>query len=483
MKNALLDFGAVGDNATDNAPAMAAAVAWINNSGGFVYWPRGLYRFNSPPPPIYSDGGGFVGDGPSMCYSRQGIGPEAGQYGTVFRANFAAGDFIRILKDPILGFATGFTIRDIGFWPVPFRTSGYEILDRGNHTLLENLHFAFVRGSVFFGAGCSGGVARHLRTFAIFGRYAYMFQGASPSLADWSQGIVCDDVHAYNPWPVREPINANTTAAWQPGKAYAAGDITIGSGAILQAVTPGTSAATAPIIPGFAYAGAPTATDILDGPDLRWHYITAANGACFNLDSNAAVITLRDCQPQTQHYGIIAQNTLNGIPPQSVKIVDCLTVNTIADGIMLTRGSEFTIRDTDLHYSALGRGMTVFGQFLGNLKMSGGHVWQNALDGLHLPTTPNGCIDIEGVRIAGNSVAAPNNYSGIIAPTGLSRFRIRGCHVGADFMGGATQKYGLNLWGGCDEFVITDNILRGNATAGLINGSGTGPTKIVANNL
>jgi hypothetical protein len=48
---------------------------------------------------------------------------------------------------------------------------------------------------------------------------------------------------------------------------------------------------------------------------------------------------------------------------------------------------------------------------------------------------------------------------------------------------GNMQAYGLVLEPSADGFIVKDNVLTGNTTAGLLNNARPGPTRIVSDNL
>ena len=49
------DYGAFGNNDTDDAPKINSAIADINAVGGELYFPRGTYKIDSPLTAITAD--------------------------------------------------------------------------------------------------------------------------------------------------------------------------------------------------------------------------------------------------------------------------------------------------------------------------------------------------------------------------------------------------------------------------------------------
>lgn len=465
MKDAILDFGAVGDDATNNDAAAVAAVAYCNSTGGAVYWPAGVYRFASPLPALIK--GALLGE--NMV--------RVDLSGTVFRLDAETGD---TLSTGVGG--RNVRIANIAFYPVRFKTGGYEIHDRGVDSLIENCGFFYCWNCIRFGGGANGSSARRLRAFAVFGPDFLLFEGTSSAPSDWSQAIVVDDFIYYNPWPIAQPSPSNFKGNWAAG-AYAQGDVIRANGDIWQAKNAGTSVS-APAKSGlFTNANDPFSIFFNDN-GVQWRFIESAMGTAFRMNSNALVVTLLNGQINVAGAaGGWMQHTLGGDAPYGLTCQNVWIDDTIGDCFAWQAGGIVSFTDCHFNESVAGRGITGFGTVTGGLTMTGGRVWKNALDGIQLPPKDGAGVTLQGVKVNGNGVKAANTYAGILVPAGLKGAVIQGCFAGTDAGGGGTQKYGINIVGGADDFAVTGNILRGNGTAGLFNGAGTGPSKIVANNI
>lgn len=482
-KNAVVDFGAVGDDATNNDTAMTSAVNWVNATGGFVFWPRGIYRFNTAAASITALGGGFIGAGPGMAYGTTNVGPASGaSYGTVFRLNHATADLITIGTT-----ARGFTVRDIGFWPVPFKTAGYAIHDRGLDTLIENVHIAYSFAGIKAGGGSNGSTYRHIRTFAIWGEGAVTTRGTTNAIADWAQGIVIEDFENYQPL-ASTPVAARWQGAWATGQAVTQYDLRTANGYVWQATNAGTTlgSGSGPTVTSlYTNAGDPTMVFFNDNGVL-WRMIGTTTGACINIDSNSVVITVSKALcVGAMFWGIICQNTLSStIMPQSVKIVNSLCDHNSGDAVFLSAGYSITLENTDCRYSVSGRGLTAGASYTGNLWIKGGHFWANALDGIQLPPITAANAAILGAKFNANGVKTATTYSGILIGANTTKFEIIGCDLGADPSNAGTQQYGLNMGAGCDNFCIDDCIALGNGTGGYNMSSGRDvATKIFGQNI
>lgn len=466
MRNAVTDFGAVGDDATNNDAAAGAAIAYCNATGGAVEWPQGVYRFDNPLPALTR--GAMLGE--SVV--------RASLSGTVFRLNAATGDTIAIAQG-----AQAVRIANVAFWPVRFKTSGYEIHDRGTDTLIENCGFYFCNGGIRFGGGANGSSARRLRAYAIFGADFLLFQGTSPAAADWCQAIVVDDWIYYNPWPIAQPNATSYKGAWAAGP-YAAGDVVNANGQIWQARNAGASVS-APNKAGLFVNSTDPFSIFFNDNGIAWQCIESASGAAFRMNSNALVLTISNAQINVAGTGGWMQHTMGGgsFAPYGVSCVNVWIDDTIGDCFAWQAGGLLSFVNCHFNESCAGRGFTGFAGVTGNLDISGGRIWKNALDGIHLPPTAGAGITLRGVRVNGNSVKTSNAYAGVYAPPGCKGFTIKDCHIGGDAGGGGLQKYGVNIAAGADDFIVKGNICKANGTAAIQNAAGTGATKIVADNI
>jgi hypothetical protein len=487
-KNAVVDFGAVGDDATNNDAAAAAIVAWLNTNGGFVYWPRGIYRFNTPLPTITSKGGGFIGAGPGMRYHDQNAGPGAGGvYGTVFRRNFATQDLITIGAGNDSGnSAQAFVVRDIGFWPVPFTTDGYEIHDRGNDTLIENVHGVYTNGFIKAGGGANASTYRQLRAVGIWGDAAILVRGTGNSPAQWAQGIVIDNFEQYQP-SLTTIVYAQWKGAWATSTLYAQNDLITANGRIWEATNGGTSASagSGPVTPAYSFAGAPTTVYVNDN-GILWRMLGKQNGSAVLIDSNSVVVSvINSLLVGTMQFGVNIQNTLaSPIMPIEVNVINTLIDHILQNGVNVGAGWLVTLNTVLIHWSIIGRGVEVQNGFLGNLTIEGGHIYGSGLDGILLNKTGAMIASIAGMKVQGNGVATANTYSGILTGASLEKYSITGCDLGVDPGGGGTQKYGIDQGAGNNNYTIKGNIALGNGTGGynLVSGRDV-TTRIVQGNV
>jgi hypothetical protein len=90
---------------------------------------------------------------------------------------------------------------------------------------------------------------------------------------------------------------------------------------------------------------------------------------------------------------------------------------------------------------------------------------------------------LDASYMSGNSQASLGTNSGIAVSANVSGFDLRNNRSGQMSGFDNTQKYGILVMpGASNNYIITDNDLRGNTTKGLLD-SGTGTNKVVSDNL
>ncbi|MFQ5442702.1 MAG: glycosyl hydrolase family 28-related protein [Thermodesulfobacteriota bacterium] len=129
------------------------------------------------------------------------------------------------------------------------------------------------------------------------------------------------------------------------------------------------------------------------------------------------------------------------------------------------------------------RGVTI-GQTSGTvdgIHLVGCRFFNNGTNGLGIAGGSN--VNIDSCLASGNSQTVSNTDSGIWIDSGVGNFTVRNCHSGQMAGFGNTQKYGIEVAAGAsDNYMITNNVVRVNATGGFADG-GTGANKVAANNL
>jgi len=107
----------------------------------------------------------------------------------------------------------------------------------------------------------------------------------------------------------------------------------------------------------------------------------------------------------------------------------------------------------------------------------------NGGDSLQIGTAVSN-LEVNGGLFTGNSLASSGSFNGIaVWANNTGGLRFRGLRSGQAAGRGNTQGYGIYISGGCDNFIVSETDTRTNVGGGIANLSGTGPTRIVANNL
>jgi hypothetical protein len=116
-----------------------------------------------------------------------------------------------------------------------------------------------------------------------------------------------------------------------------------------------------------------------------------------------------------------------------------------------------------------------------NFRFNGGGAINCAHDGMTISASAVGVHFTGGFAATGNGTAAANTYAGLAFAPNCSDFTVQGCRLGGT-LGFGTQAYGALINAGTsDRYIVADNLVSGNGTAGVSDG-GTGANKRVANN-
>lgn len=91
-------------------------------------------------------------------------------------------------------------------------------------------------------------------------------------------------------------------------------------------------------------------------------------------------------------------------------------------------------------------------------------------------------VAISAMHFSANSTGMRGRYPGILLRNSCRDVTVTGCRSGEAAPGGS-QSSGCHIEAQADGFVVVGNNFRNNATVGLINQAGTGPSRLVANNI
>lgn len=113
------------------------------------------------------------------------------------------------------------------------------------------------------------------------------------------------------------------------------------------------------------------------------------------------------------------------------------------------------------------------------IQFAGHRFYNNQANGLYV-TAPAQQVYVDACSASGNNGGQGSQNQGM-AFIGCNDFAVRNCRVGAISGYPVSQKYGILVDGGCNNYVITGNITLGNETSGIYDAGG--PNKVVADNL
>lgn len=91
-------------------------------------------------------------------------------------------------------------------------------------------------------------------------------------------------------------------------------------------------------------------------------------------------------------------------------------------------------------------------------------------------------VTVTGMNFLWNSAPQPGAFPGILVGGTSRGTAVTGCRSG-DAANPGFQRNGCQVDTGADDFVITGNNFRNNLNPGVLNGAGTGPTRLIANNI
>jgi hypothetical protein len=520
--NVQTDHGAVGDNATDNTAAFNGAIAEANATGRSIVIPPGTYRV-----------------GNLNAITRSGVRVFGfGRNSTILAANVATGDTLTMLGQ----FQS---VEDLSLMPAVFRTSGYEVAIKegcfqnivrnvfisfghngiynmdASESIIENVHCRYMTGtlglyytgtagkgsygmrikniladnpyplmvfnpllrgnftpSAAYGASVTGAISgTTLTVSAVAGGTVRIGQtitgtGIAPRTYVTGFGTGSGGVGTYS-------VNISQTAS--STALSCAGDVFIANNWVWQVTAPGTAGASGPAAPSTP----------------NWYTTSVANGTMqcraicnssllwIGMDNYANSMTILGGALINGAGGFRMMNS-SGIP--GARPLWALTYDLEIDhpyfvGVDLQGGAGFLMQTGWIGSTYVGNGIQIASTYLGEVSIEGSRIVANAQHGILV----NGGIDVKIVNnfLCNNGVSGPAGaFHGCAVANNQQRFSIQNNTTGLDVFGASTfQGYGISVGAGCDHFIVTGNIGRGNATASIINASGTALTRVVANNV
>jgi len=476
MKNAVTDFGLVGDDSTNNDTAIASMITAINSSGESVFFPRGIYRFNSVWPDITGDNLILYGEGKGTGGYP---GPSSSSYGTVFRHNGTSGDSIT------LNGTRNVQIKDILFWPVKHKTSGFEIKvgNRSTDTFIEKCDFWYPYSAV----DANTAVFVNIKDCYIFDPFSHSIRAIGANTdGQHLEGLYLNNVISYNSGPAgSEPEFGSSWQGWAASTAYTVGTCIAVNSYIFQCVYAGTSASSGsgPTLPSYTNSTDRTTVYVTDGT-ARWIWLGTMNVAGLLIDSCSYHVDVMNCKFLTSWNAVRITDSINaaGSISKYIHLHNLESDHCYQDVIYIAAGEIITIDKCQLEASPVGRGIYIYSTCKGVVDISGNYIYAMSAEGIKVESGPK-YISIRGNKIGGNGKYSSNTLSGINIGASTTDFQIVYNRCGPVYDSGGTQKYGIEIATGANNYVVTGNNTLGNGTGGILNTPGTSATKVVTNNI
>mgnify|MGYP001404285004 CR=1 FL=1 len=189
-------------------------------------------------------------------------------------------------------------------------------------------------------------------------------------------------------------------------------------------------------------------------------FIHCGNGLLIDPQANKTVswlFALNSAFDSGNGQGIIVSPATNGTV-KGINFIGCWTASNSQNGIAIA-----------------GSG-TVNG-----VRIIGHRAFNNGNQGIYVSAGTN--ISLDACDVSGNSQNSPGTDNGIYFVNGVSEFSVRNCRSGQQAGYANTQKYGIAVASGAsNNYMITNNDVRLNVTAGISDG-GTGTNKRLTDNL
>jgi hypothetical protein len=197
------------------------------------------------------------------------------------------------------------------------------------------------------------------------------------------------------------------------------------------------------------------------------HTVNLFNVHFVNIGAEA--VHIRNCVAATLPPTFITADDLECDYPQyeCVRIDDGLSITLVG---ALLNGSR---QRGNVYVGEVCRSVTISGGFSSGARQAG-----IAIAGRD--------VCITGVHFKFNSSdqfgGSKNSYPGILIGGQSRGVVVTGCRSG-EAASANFQRHGIQMDTGADEFCVTGNVFTNNATGGILNGAGTGASKLIASNV
>lgn len=526
MINVKTDYGARGDGITDDTIALNNAIAAANSSKETLFFPAGTYKV-SILNAITASGVIVRGEGRNSTiiatFSATGdVVSLTGQFQTIEDLSFMPSVFRTSgyeIAVKLGGFQT--VIRNIF---ITFGCNGINNID-ASETIVENIQFRYMTGTVGFnytGTSISGSYGMRIKNiladnpyprpvfndilrgnFVVNSYYGATFNG------NISANILTVTSVAGGTLRVGQTISGvgvaagtyitgrgtgtgsigtytvNVTQTVATVTMQASGEVFVANGWIWQVTLPGLAASTVPPVPS---SMSWYTTSITNGT-LQCRAICSASLYWLVMDNYANSMTVMEGALLNGAGGFRMINTANqaGTKPLWAFVYDLEVDHAYFVGIDLDAGAGFYMQNGWIGSTLTGNGIQMSTRYSGEVSIEGSRIIANGQHGILV----NGGVDtkILGNFLCNNGIRGPaGTFHGVNVANTITRFSINNNTTGLDvFMGGTTkalQGSGIRIGTGCDFFVVTGNVGRGNYTSAISTGTtgSSSGTKVIGLN-
>ena len=443
------DYGALGDNSTDDTAAIQAAIdACEGDRGGVVFFPPGVYLITS----------GLVVDGNNVHL----VG--SGSFASAIKATSLGFQMIRFTGVMRCGISKLLVYANV------FTSTPTDYIVWFDNTVQCYIDLCQIQGGFYCfaitGDRCSDNV---------FTRCVFIFStGSALVYAARSTAGVNGAHHFYRclfnqPYPVLVPNSGGRTGDytgdWTATTAYSQGQVVTVGNYYLQCETAGTSGASSPNASVFYGA------HIFDG-SVTWLLMANTGYAGIRIDTGVTYVNVRECDLTGPYSSAITMdNTFAGDKPSNLHVEQCTAHGPVFNGLNIADGDEIDIKSFE-SWNPTSEGTT-----------TGISVAASVENVLISHATLYGFT--YGVNIVGPKTTVTNstivgNNTGIRVNGGTTDFIIANNQLGSTTGRGANVNAVTVSSGASDYYIIANNLVRG-ALSGITD-NGTGTNKTISGN-
>ncbi|MCX6317745.1 MAG: glycosyl hydrolase family 28-related protein [Bacteroidetes bacterium] len=453
------DFGAKGDNITNDAVSIQKAIDSAKSvGGGIVFFPAGNYIIDTT---LYiKNAAGII---------LMGVGPFAG---STIKYRKSSGDFLKVQGSQHC------SIKQIGFASADniVSSSGNAIvLEQDCYVIeLQDLRLNYCYNGIWIKKATEARLIK-IHMLYLLGDYGVQFGGGGVNSNCYR--AVISDIICNNPYLLDYPdINLNSNPSglgdWVASRNYSTRDIVLSNGNIYQCVAAGTSGGGGPSGNGNGFIN-PQA--INDGT-VQWRFISKKL-IWILYESNAYSLVLEKAALINGYTGVSMQNTVNpSAPPLWLFGVDIECDHSYQSQVDFLGGEGAYITTSWLGSCMNGNAINIVPPFKGQVSLTNSRVSFAGKHGILIgafgnPSLPADIL-IQGNFIGGTSQNSYNTYHGIVM-VGKESI-ISGNIIGNDVSSLAnSQNTGVYILPGSSKIMVTNNRFRGNIANSVVNAIGS----------